>query len=93
LTAVAGGCSRADARYTQSDGHRISVNRFVPQQTAQMSWPSAGHARRAFRFPQSGHVTRQLLRDLGIFQDSSFVSESGQHRNRSAENPLVSANV
>jgi hypothetical protein len=56
--AAAGGCSRAALRYGQSAGQAISVNRFVPQQTAQICLPSAGHARRAFRWLQSGQITK-----------------------------------
>ncbi len=51
---TAAGCARAADRYPQSGVQAISTCRFVAQQTAQMSCPSAGHARLALRVPQSG---------------------------------------
>ena len=35
----------------------IWTSRLVPQQTAQICWPSAGQPRRARRSPQRGHTT------------------------------------
>ena len=51
---TAAGCCRDEARYPQSDGHRISTSRFVAQQTAQIVCPSAGHWRLAGRELQRG---------------------------------------
>ena len=53
---TAGGWTRAVARYGQSGGQAISVNRLVPQQTVQMSRCTPGQARFAFRDEHSGHV-------------------------------------
>ena len=45
------------ASQAQSLGHLIWTRRLVPQQTAQICWPSAGQPRRARRVPQRGQTT------------------------------------
>src|SRR5690242_17258287 len=57
---TAAGCSRDAARWGQSDGQSISTRRFVPQQTGQITRPSAGQLRLAFRVWQRGQATRKL---------------------------------
>ena len=59
---AAGGWLCADARYRQSEGHRISVCRFVAQQTVQISRCSAGHVRRARRRRHNGQVDALMSR-------------------------------
>jgi hypothetical protein len=39
----------------QVGGHAISTSLFVPQHTGQMSWPTPGHDRFAFRCRHKGH--------------------------------------
>jgi DNA-directed RNA polymerase alpha subunit len=51
---TAGGWRRDDVRYPQSGVQRISTSRLVPQHTAQISCPSAGHWRFAGRERQRG---------------------------------------
>src|SRR5215471_16756050 len=53
--------SRPSCRYVQSEGQSISTSRFVPQQTAQICTPLAGHCRLALRFPQRGHFMKTHL--------------------------------
>lgn len=50
---------RAVERYPQSDGQAISTSRFVPQHTAQICFPSAGHERLALRWWQTGHSIKR----------------------------------